>query len=173
MTSFSATRLPSRQTAAKVILADVTIVMAGSSPAEPPQSTVSAVSHSTFSRLDMPDAAKPPEFTPAQVPGQIKPSLPGVTPSDIASDNAVPTSVDLRRNRRFRRFLARWPVSSSRRWPSWGTDWRLWTTPSTDAGWTSAVPATAAPASVARPAAAGFGLKARSRAFNCPLARWQ
>ena len=73
MTSFSATRLPSSQAAAKAIRADVTIVMAGSSPFEPPQSTVSAVRRSTSSRLDMPDAARPPEFTPAKSERIIKP----------------------------------------------------------------------------------------------------
>jgi len=92
MTSFSATRLSSSQAAAKAILADVTIVMAGSSPFEPPQSTVSAVGRSTSSRLDMPHAAQPPPFTPAQSPAPNKTLLPGVTPPGLASENAAPTS---------------------------------------------------------------------------------
>jgi len=94
MTSFSATRLPSSQAAAKAIRADVTIVMAGSSPFEPPQSTVSAVGRSTSSRLDMPYAAQPPEFTPAQAPAPNKTSLPGVAPPRLASDNATPVSAE-------------------------------------------------------------------------------
>ena len=64
MTSFSVTRLQSSPAAAKAILADVTIVMAGSPPFEPPQKTVSAVGRSTSSRLGMPDLAQSPEFTP-------------------------------------------------------------------------------------------------------------
>jgi len=94
MTSFSATRLPSSQAAAKSILADVTIVMVGSSPFEPPQSTVSAVCRSTSIRLDMPHAAQPQEFTPAQAPGPNKTFLPGVTPPRLASDNATPISAE-------------------------------------------------------------------------------
>jgi hypothetical protein len=173
MTSFSATRLPSRQTAAKVILADVTIVMAGSSPAEPPQSTVSAVSHSTFSRLDMPDAAKPPEFTPAQAPGQIKPSLPGVTPSDIASDNAVPTSVEPSPQPAFPPLSSQ--VASFLQSAVAFVGDGLALVDDTEYRRRLDVCRTCDRRAGKRCTACGcwIGLKARSRAFNCPLARWQ
>jgi len=86
VTSFSATRSPSSQDAAKTMLADVTIVMAGSSPLAPPQRVVSAIGGSTSGRLDVNDAARTRELTPARVPGLNKTFLPGITQPDLAND---------------------------------------------------------------------------------------
>ena len=172
MTSFSATRLPlSQAVAAKAILADVTIVMAGSSPFEPPQSTVSAVGRSTFSRLGMPDAAQPPEFTPAQA-GKIKPSLPGVSPPDIASDNAAPTNAESSPQPAFPPLSSQVASFLQSAVAFVGDGLAI----VDDAEYRRRLDvcraATVAPASVARPALLDRPEGPRHE-FTCPLARWQ
>ncbi len=123
MTSFNNATGSSAQAAPKALRTSVTIVIAGSAPLELaqegfpspilsptklrsvpageteerlelPQGTVNAVGRSTSGRLDMNGAARSGEFAQAQVPGLNNALVPGVTRPDLASDHTTLTSAE-------------------------------------------------------------------------------
>jgi len=147
--------------------------MAGGSPFEPPQRTDSAIGRSTYGRLDMNYAARSRELTPAQVPGLNKTFLPGVTPPDLASDNATPTRAERSPQHAFPPFGSQVASFLQSAVAFVGDGCAM--VDETEFRRRLDVCRTCERRAGRRCSECGcwIGLKARGRAFACPLDRWQ